>query len=67
MYDECAFCQLKEKLAKVETNLALAAEALDLTIAQLEFLPEMFTELKDCNEPTVAMARDALKKIRGEK
>ena len=49
--------------AALRAKLEEMKAALELTIAQLEFLPTMFTEMKDCNEPTLAIARAALKEL----
>jgi hypothetical protein len=60
------FCQaeiqsLKDIAESERTKLSKAVWALDLTIAQLEYLPKLYPEMGDCNEPTIATAKSALK------
>jgi predicted nucleic acid-binding Zn-ribbon protein len=54
--------QLSVRLAAKDAQICVLREALGLTIGQLEYLPNLFPELKDCNEPTITIAREALAK-----
>lgn len=60
-FPDSLFIPVENRITALETQNKELVEALDLAVSQLEFLPTMFPEMNDCNEPILAMIKPKLK------